>query len=1444
MKSIRNLLIGIIITGGLAASLHFLHAQTAVAGGFNGNIVPIQSSAISTVDWNTASDMQVLLQAVEMLPTVSANSTSRAGTFWSAQHAPGSSEPWPPLPSNVRQFDAWNLGDNVFLLNDLNWNYSAPFSSLRMAGGGMRAMDDSGGPIPGDSGGGGGTNDFYSDSFNFIPNYGTNLWLAITNVTPATAFLFVSNTVADIQYEIQYKTDLAQSDWQSANWFLFGSEITNWTPASMSRNGTTNLFLRVRSWQDDGSGLPLWWQEQYFGTTGVDPYGNPAGDGWNNLHKFQKGMNPNAFYTPPAPQGLTVQYNSVNNTAAINWSPSPGPVTGYTVERDYYSSPTDFSASTNNFEDDNVPGIDMADFWLFGPSIPVSYKVQAHYAGGNSAWSAPVLLEPNPQSLSVYSPPPVSIIPGPQGSVYLAAPVLPSGTVALRVFRYNAVFDPSPLTNFDIPVSNITNGLYAIPASWSVARTNVYGYTAYEYWIQPVITNAGPGSAGAYEGHWGSYYPEDMHNNQWLVPPYFDGRAQLKQNLIFQLRAATKDFPFEYTATWWGYNPWMVFSNSPNYVYAGFYQLDEVPNQYSTYEQLRSFDPLWPFENNWRYRNFVFSPQDAGTTTNYYFSRYGLGHILTSVFGDYDTYYQLIWPYTPTPLVLGPPDSDSTLRPVLQPKYVFQTPTGLTNGAAIPAFLDASTTRWLASYPLDSSEGDWVEGTNGIWTFVSSGYLEEIGVTPSSDATYNTYRTMASNARNYWGLPLLSANIAYDDGSGNLVTTTLNAGGQVENIDGYFYPETAQPQFQTTEYDFWNSSPLPGMTNFVNGQASDLLIAPVDRSTMINGYAKLAVLNGYSGVYGYLGQYFDKAYKIANGIVTTNQTGLLSSYGDFFATEPGPAALVTMPDIDTGQRGTGVVYCASLQVDKNHDGVMDFSFSGADATAQGSPMEYWVNSGWDDQNGVDRPNYGNTNYMDAMINWPRDLENFARLWVCGVPALPSAQGYCVTLSWQNVIGNPAVNLFRSVETNGGIGYLTDTNVAAEQTDFELPNGAGLVFAQVQSGTTFTFPANFFTNNANKYFLFEGAGIGSGELTLTVWQGTNAIAQTGVWVDLHDIKDFYEQAHIAGVSTTFPAMVNTTNTSSFVSDHEVSPSTDETKQLVVFVHGWRMGMFDYQDFSDTMFKRLYWAGYHGRFASLRWSTLSADDYKVLSDLLSYTTFNRSEHIAFDSGAGACAYLDWLKSRLPDYLIGVTAHSMGNVLMAEALKDQLAEGHHVIDNYVMMQAAMTAHCYNTGLPNYSVFTAAEASSPTPDIYRGYPGSIGAAVNNQIINFFNPNDFALATGTFLTANVNWEGNQKNYKPDWVQGYTSDGTICFHDVTSVVTNPHEQMAFAARPRAKAAGALEGISGAVSGELDLKANYGFDTDSHDHSAEFNWNIQQLGGPNGFYKTLLQDLFQ
>ena len=69
--------------------------------------------------------------------------------------------------------------------------------------------------------------------------------------------------------------------------------------------------------------------------------------------------------------------------------------------------------------------------------------------------------------------------------------------------------------------------------------------------------------------------------------------------------------------------------------------------------------------------------------------------------------------------------------------------------------------------------------------------------------------------------------------------------------------------------------------------------------------------------------------------------------------------------------------------------------------------------------------------------------------------------------------------------------------------------------------------------------------------------------------------------------------------------------------------------------------------------------------------------------------------------------------------------------------------------------------------------------------------------------------------------------------------------MPFVSRPRSKALGALGGVGGVIAGsQVDLNANYGFDRNFDEHSAQFNWNIQRLNRTNGFYQVLLNKLTQ
>ena len=134
------------------------------------------------------------------------------------------------------------------------------------SGGGMLATaQDSPLLPPGDGDDGGSTNGGGSlPMFSSPVDYGSNLCIIGFSVSSNTAVGFVSNTIADVSYEIQFVNNLASTQWQSAG-FVLGSELTNWTAIALANMGTTsNAFFRIRSWIDSQNvGIPDWWQFEF-----------------------------------------------------------------------------------------------------------------------------------------------------------------------------------------------------------------------------------------------------------------------------------------------------------------------------------------------------------------------------------------------------------------------------------------------------------------------------------------------------------------------------------------------------------------------------------------------------------------------------------------------------------------------------------------------------------------------------------------------------------------------------------------------------------------------------------------------------------------------------------------------------------------------------------------------------------------------------------------------------------------------------------------------------------------------------------------------------------------------------------------------------------------------------------------------------------------------------
>ncbi len=925
----------------LAASLYFAHAQTIT----DTTGQPVMADP--NEDVSNLSDLEVELKALELATPLAASNVPSAGNFYSAQHAPGSAEEWPPLPANMFNLPVWPLDTNIFIIDDLNFNYGGDSAKVLKGSSGtvsetLVRADDEGPPTP-PGGGGGDTN--LPPTPHIIPqDYGTNLWIAQWGIVSNSLTAIASNSLADVEYEIQTNSDLTTTNWAGTGQFFLGSEATNWTqfilPPSLATN---NLFFRLQSWASgDGSGIPAWWESKYFGTNAVDPYADPTGDGYTVLEDFQNGWNPNVPQAPPAPQ-LTVSYNYFSNLASLSWTAVLTPATSYTVERfevfQTFVQSNVFNLSGNvNSMREIVPNADAyVAIWGPGgaPTAGVYYQIQAHYAVGDSAWSPPVYVQPN-------VPASVTLVAGPQGLAYLAVASVPSGTTDLRLWRLDPAAenngDYSFNTHVDIALSTSTNGLYPLPTSITTSPTDAYGQSTYQWYLELVNETGTTNFPAILDDSFG-----DSAGNFGIVPPFVDGRVQLKQNLAFLPRARLPDTAFQFEVPEQG----AVYTNPPNYAYAGFTQTPIA----ETYNSTGNFDPLVPFEDNYLYRNFVYNLSDVD----------GNGRMTTGI-GDI--------PYEDQ-LTLG-----------LSPTYQFQG--SMISGTSAPALLATNEPEWLASYPLDG---------NG----------SEIGVAAGS----STYYTMTNDVQNIFGLQYLGVQLVWGNSIGDSVP--LPAGNTIQaGSISYLYPDVVQPQFQMVEYDFWPgtianpnavdvyATALPGNPAFSPTNTSQLVIGTVGSLLQVFGYAKLAIQNGNPGVYGYLGQYFDQAFQIGtNGVVTTNTTGVLSPYGSFFATQPGPIALTTMPDPDTGEQGTCTVYCVSMNVDKNHDGIMDLSFNGPDATSQMSPMQFWINSDNDwsyylGDPGVDvNTTMENADYNNQNIPSQRDLEDWSRLWICGIPPAES-----------------------------------------------------------------------------------------------------------------------------------------------------------------------------------------------------------------------------------------------------------------------------------------------------------------------------------------------------------------------------------------------------------------------------------------------------------------------
>jgi hypothetical protein len=545
-----------------------------------------------------------------------------------------------------------------------------------------------------------------------------------------------------------------------------------------------------------------------------------------------------------------------------------------------------------------------------------------------------------------------------------------------------------------------------------------------------------------------------------------------------------------------------------------------------------------------------------------------------------------------------------------------------------------------------------------------------------------------------------------------------------------------------------------------------------------------------------------------------------------------------------------------LAIDANRDGTI----ASGETASQAKPLRFWINND-SDTGETDKEEEGNTpDHQDGYFTNIRDLEDFQMLKV-SIPQdiFTKVQNNeaQIGLKWKSTSGgSPSVKVYRASDSvDESKDYLCNVSKANSLTGSPYSQS----IATVSSSSTVWLPANALQRvnggGQNPYLLFEGAAKGSGQLCLVLKMGSGSSEAEGpgVWLKLMDVEEMFASAQ-GTPGMPYP------NPPDHVGSEPPRPATgfqnidwpgrgqfeqdpDETNEAIIMVHGWNMTNPDRRTFSESFFKRLWWKGYKGRFATFAWPTYNVDD-----DVLGFIPdhYNRSEYVAWKYGPALKSYVDSISKGSKH----VAAHSMGNVVVASALKSGLSVG-----SYVAMEAALPSGCYDgsSAANSYGDFLDAEQVRVTPDLASalGYR-ALMAGVSGNFFNFHSANDYALKTGVKFGMNVSWEGNQITYKPNYQLHYlhnpsaagaaknriedsvTLEGTTTYFGRD--ITDHHEVMAFIARPRSEALGTLD-TNGFTNFNLKTMARYPFGTDRTEHSGQYQRPIQKT---HMFFNTLLQ----
>lgn len=535
-----------------------------------------------------------------------------------------------------------------------------------------------------------------------------------------------------------------------------------------------------------------------------------------------------------------------------------------------------------------------------------------------------------------------------------------------------------------------------------------------------------------------------------------------------------------------------------------------------------------------------------------------------------------------------------------------------------------------------------------------------------------------------------------------------------------------------------------------------------------------------------------------------------------------------------------------IGVDWNGDGLIQTQPGTrvpVDAPTTDKPFSFWLNHDQDDveTEGETWPITRADSSTEAKDSF-RDLEDFTRLRI-EIDDLESyEENALLELKWLNSEGGD-INLYRATDRDCTRSYLLDKSVGEAQLAEEVINSVGRV-----EDLSFRMRIGSLgepdLDGRGFCFLFDADTAGRDSLVVSILEGGEALVSSEpVPMDLRHVKTFYQRTTMTWPEeirppweyTSEPPPVPDLQWRIDPQGHDFQPGWFETDDEVVWIYGWLKsgaGLYEMAttQAGETIFKRLWHRGYRGRLTFFHWPTVKP---RMAYGLL------ESEYRSYKS---APALIDFVSTIPKHKRLHVTAHSLGCVLLTEALKLGLEA-----EDALLQVGAIPAAAYDTR-PLLTLPDMADVVTPVTPDEGGFLGYIESTrtpaytmYNYADVTFFGWN-IAQKQMKPTSKSVGYRYAWDSQAPPGERARLYYRTGLFGSDYRVVTDPHEIMAFIAKSKTHALGAETRVQGHIRRVFDLaRTPFNFHTghvvgwtrSAHETTAFYNllldiWNISYV----------------